>query len=99
MNNSASIHSIGEAVRHLHGCAATHVRAVEVHEQHNGSTVWRGTVHVFDVDHPKAQRAYAWSYVVDEKTQRRRFLAILGIPPINSPIDAVRAAIASGEQT
>jgi len=74
------------------------VQTVQVHAGPEGPAQWNGTVHVFAVDHPKAERAYAWSHVVDPKTQRRRFLAILGVPPINSPADAVRAAIASGEQ-
>lgn len=99
MSTHNSINDLSAAVTHTHGCKAIHVQTVEVHERHDGETVWDGTVHVFAIDHAKASRAYAWSYVVDEKTQRRRFLAILGVPPINSPIDAVRAAIASGEQT
>lgn len=94
----ASIRDLQVSVERLHGCTAAYVEAVAVHEQHGGATVWQGVVQVFEVDHPQANRAYAWSYIVDERTQRRRFLAILGIPPVNSPADAVRAAIASGQQ-
>jgi hypothetical protein len=55
--------------------------------------VWDGTVHVFDLaGHPKANRAYAWSHSLDGGP-KRRFFAVLGIPPINGPRDAVRAAI------
>ena len=86
------------AVEHLHGCRATWVEDVTVREHFAGNVVWDGVVSVFAVDHPKAARAYAWSYVTDEQAQRRRFLAILGLPPVNDPVDAVRAAIASGEQ-
>ena len=91
------IHDLAAAIRRTHDCAGRHVQAVAVHEQ-RGASVWRGTVHVFQVEHAETSRAYAWS-VVDKKTQRRRFLAILGVPPIKSPADAVRAAMASGELT
>ena len=58
-----------------------------------GATVWEGVVHVFDLEgHPKATRAYAWSSPIEGST-KRRFFAVLGIPPIMSPLDAVRAAI------
>jgi len=93
----APIHDLAAAIRRTHDCAARHVQAVLADEQ-RGKTVWRGTVHVFQVEHAEASRAYAWS-VEDKKTQRRRFLAILGVPPIKSPADAVRAAMASGELT
>lgn len=82
-----------KAVESQHGGKATFVQSVPVHEQHCGETVWNGSVAVFDLaGHPKATRAYAWSHEV-EGTVRRRFFAVLGIPPIDSPRDAVRAAI------
>ncbi len=34
---------------------------------------------------------------LDEKTGKRRFIAVLGIPPISSAVDAVRASIAGDE--
>jgi hypothetical protein len=83
---------IRQAVEAQHGGTATLVQSVPVHEKHGDETVWDGTVHVFDLtDHPKATRAYAWSY--EREDGKRRFFAVLGIPPINSPRDAVRAAI------
>jgi hypothetical protein len=55
--------------------------------------VWEGVVHVFDLEgHPKAPRAYAWSSPIEGST-KRRFFAVLHIPPIVSPLDAVRAEI------
>ena len=53
-----------KAVESQHGGTAILVQLVPVHEEHNGQTVWDGTVHVFDlVGHPTATRAYARSYV------------------------------------
>jgi hypothetical protein len=81
------------AVESQHGGTATLVQSVPVHEEHNGQTVWDGTVHVFDLkDSPSgATRAYAWSY--QKGARERRFFAVLHLPPIEGPRDAVRAAI------
>ena len=51
-------------------------------------------MHVFDLEgHPRATRAYAWSHVVGDVGERRRFYAVLHLGGIRSPLDAVRAAI------
>jgi len=42
--------------------------------------------------HPKAKRCYAWSYQDKGETQ---YVTALEIPPVESPITAVRAAIAA----
>ena len=81
-----------QAVESQHGGRATYVQSVPIKETHGGQTVWDGTVAVFDLaDHPKAKRAYAWSYAMEDG--RRMFFAVLHIPPVTSPRDAVRAAI------
>ncbi len=85
-----------ELARHveaLHGVPARFVEAVPVKETHEGQTVWEGTVKVFAlVGHPSgATRAYAWSYPTEGG--RRRFIAILGISPVDDAVTAVRTAI------
>jgi hypothetical protein len=81
------------AVEAQHGGRATLVQSVPVHEEFGGQTVWDGTVHIFDLaDHPKATRAYAWSSPI-EGSDKRRFFAVLHLPPVTSPVEAVRAAI------
>jgi hypothetical protein len=83
-----------EAIESQHGGKATFVQAVPVREQFQGQTAWDGVVHVFHLEgHPDAERAYAWSTLLDEKTGRRRFYAVLHAGPVKSPADAVRAAI------
>src|SRR5438132_4908671 len=82
-----------EAIEAQHGGTATLAQSVPVLETFEGQTVWEGVVHVFNLEgHPKATRAYAWSSPIEGST-KRRFFAVLGIPPIMSPLDAVRAAI------
>ena len=81
------------AIESQHGGAATMVQSVPVQETFSGQTVWEGVVHIFDLaGHPKATRAYAWSSPI-EGSEKRRFFAVLHIPPITSPRDAVRAAM------
>lgn len=86
---------LATAVERQHGGRATFAQSVPVAEAFEGQPVWEGVVHVFDLaNHPKATRAYAWSSPI-EGSDRRRFYAVLHVPPITSPTDAVRAAIVS----
>ncbi|MBI1814361.1 MAG: hypothetical protein HYR72_05245 [Deltaproteobacteria bacterium] len=81
-----------KTIRDLHGLDSQHVESVPVNETVNGEPVWQGDVEVFAIrGHPNAQRAYAWSYRGDDDTLHH--VAVLGVAPINSAIDAVRAAI------
>lgn len=82
-----------QAVERLHGGTAALVQSVPVVETFAGNTVWNGIVHVFDLtDNTTASRAYAWSSPIDG-SDKRRFFAVLHVPPIDSPQKAVRAAI------
>lgn len=81
-----------QAVESQHGGTATFAQAVPIREMHGEQLVWQGTVHIFDLaDHPTATRAYAWSYELADG--KRRMFAVLHIPPITGPREAVRAAI------
>jgi len=82
-----------QAIESQHGGTATFVQSVPVDEHHAGKTVWQGVVHVFDLKgNSKATRAYAWSSPIEGST-KRRFFAVLHTGRINSPVEAVRAAI------
>jgi hypothetical protein len=82
-----------EAVENMHGGTATRVQSVPVHETFESKPVWEGVVHVFDLaGHPTSTRAYAWSSPI-EGSIKRRFFAVLHSALINSPLEAVRAAI------
>jgi hypothetical protein len=82
-----------EAVERMHGGSARFAQSVTVCEKFQGKMAWQGLVHVFDLeDHPTTTRAYAWSSPIEGST-KRRFYAVLHLPPISSPADAVRAAI------
>jgi|WetSurSiteA1Bulk_404760.scaffolds.fasta_scaffold158733_2 hypothetical protein len=94
MQIEAPIKALIEAIRNLHGCKATWVESVPVKETFQGETVWQGTVQVFElIGHPTASRCYAWSYVTDKKTGKRKFISVLHQGSADSPLNAVRAAI------
>jgi hypothetical protein len=97
-DTDVSIEELQKAVEHMHGVPARFVESVEVDERHEGKPVWQGAVKVFDIKgHPTgAKRAYAWSYVTTGT--KRRFMAVLGLPPVDGPVMAVRASILAEEQ-
>ena len=78
------------------GCDSKHVESVPVHEVFRGQTVWQGIVEVFDlIGHPKAKRCYGWSHSDGEDDKGKRFVTVLEIPPVKSPVTAVKASIIS----
>ncbi len=82
-----------KAVERLHNCTAQFIEAVTVEETFEAKPVWQGIVHVFEIEgNPKATRCYAWSSPIEGST-RRKFVAVLHVPPVTSARDAVRAAI------
>lgn len=92
----ADLEKLADVVASLHGCDCSHLETVTVHEMLDGKTVWQGEVEVFDLDgHETATKAFAWSYLGDNG--HRQYVAVLNVPPINSPREAVQAAIASGK--
>lgn len=67
-------------------------------EVFQGQTAWEGVVQVFDImGNPEADTCYAWSSAV-EGSNRRRFYAVLKIPPVVSPETAVRAAVVADQK-
>ena len=86
------IEQLRETIRRLHGAESTHVESVPVKEVFQGQTVWEGIVEVFDLKgHPKASRAYAWTH--DAEGGKKCDVTVLHVPPIDSPLKAVQAAI------
>lgn len=97
MKNSLS--ELQEAVENLHNCRAKHQKEVWIVERFEDQTVWEGPVQVFDIEgHPQASVCYAWSSPV-EGSDKRRVYAVLRVPPVESPEDAVRASIVSNHKS
>src|SRR5687767_14756804 len=86
------IEILQDTIRHLHGCESRHDGSVAVTESFQGQIVWDGTVEVFALDgHSSAARCYAWTAEQDDGSYRR--FAVLEVPPVDSPLAAVRAMI------
>jgi hypothetical protein len=90
---AADFNTFRDAIHQLHGVEAKWIESVPVSDTFEGGKAWNGVVEVFDVTgHQQARRAFAWSHQSDKGT---KILAVLAIPPIHQPRDAVRAAIAA----
>jgi hypothetical protein len=88
------------AVENLHKCSACYLRTQWVNETVRGNTVWIGDVEVFALTrHPKAKICYAWKHRDGKKDQGERFVAVLEIPPVDSPQTAVRASVVLDSKT
>jgi hypothetical protein len=87
---------IGElriAVERLHSGRARLARSVRISASFDGKSVWEVVVHIFELKgHPTASRAYAWSSPIDG-SRESQFFPVLNIPPITSPVEAVRATV------
>lgn len=91
---SEYLENLRDAVAALHECACFHSGTTFVSESFNGEKVWEGDVETFTLTgHAKADEAFAWAF---DNGKEPQYIAVLKLPPINVPSDAVRAAIASG---
>jgi hypothetical protein len=96
VNKSDYIARVQVAIMQLHSCGATWIESVPVKEVFQGKTLWDGKVEVFDLNgHPKAKRAFGWSHPENADGTGERFVAVLEIPPVDSPQTAVKMAIYS----
>lgn len=88
-----AIEELKKAIESLHSCSANFLNSVSVKEEFEGHTAWEGTVCIFELKgHQKTDKCYAWSSPI-EGTTKRKFYAVLHIPPVDSPGKAVRASI------
>jgi len=91
--NNQDIEETRLAIECIHNCQASHYEDVVVVEKYGPKTLWKRVVHTFHIEEkPKTDICYAWSSPIKGAT-KRRYYAILKIPPINSPEKTVRAAI------
>ncbi len=87
-----SVEALQEAIREQFGCDSVWVEKVRVKETFLSETVWEGDVQVFDLmDHPEAQRCYAWSHPMKDG-EEHRFIIVLHQEPTTSPQAAVRVS-------
>jgi len=88
------IDDLVHAIKVLHGAEATHRESVPVKEVFNGETEWDGIVEDFHLKgHPTANTAYGWLHDTGNPDQPFHRVTVLHVPPVVSPITAVRAFI------
>lgn len=84
-------------IREQYGVRCGHLRSESITDSVGGTTVWQGVVEVFKcIGGRKPVLIYAW--VRNSEDGGRRYMAMLGKPPIRTALDAVRAAIAAPHQ-
>ena len=85
------LEELTDAIRRLHGVESEYVETVPVVEEFEGRTMWDGEVSVFKVaGHPQTDTAYAWA---DRSGDKKRYVAVLKVAPVESPETAVKAVI------
>jgi hypothetical protein len=92
--DDAGLPALIEAIRHMHSAEAQWIESIPVREEHEGHVVWDGEVQRFALTgHPKAKECFAWSHATEGT--RRRFHAVLRLPPVDSATMAMRTAALS----
>jgi len=89
------IEGLIQATKKAYGCKAVHIASIPVTETFQGRVVWKGVVEQFAIYHNKTERCYGWIAPSDDGKNETRYVTILGLPPIDSPLKAVQAFIAS----
>lgn len=89
--SAAEVKVIEQTIEKAFGVPGVWTGSEVVHEAWEGKTMWIGEVHVLAVEHPEANRAYAWLY--EDDAGKRRIKTVLGVPPVTSAAMAVRASI------
>jgi hypothetical protein len=82
------------AIENRAKCNAVHFQTQPVRLAIDGKEVWKGKVEVFQLkDHPQAKLAFGWGYQNDQK--KIEYITVIGIPPLDNPLSAVKAFVAS----
>lgn len=99
-----SLRPLQDAIRRLHGCESEYAGRDDVIADVTGPSVddlyWSGYVEIFRLHgHPKAKRCYAWPTYSGEPGDEIHYVAVLELPPVDSPHAPVRAAIMAEMKT
>ena len=80
----------------MHSCKAKHEISIPIVEIFGSDSIGEGVVESFALSgHPKAKRCYAWRFLENDEPH---YIAVLEIPPVDSPQSAVKVAIAEKAQ-
>jgi hypothetical protein len=83
-----------EAIERKAQCAVKYLHTQPLRLVEDGQVTWKGKVEVFQLDgHPEAKIAFGWGIPVD--ANKTEFITVIGVPPLETPIVAVKAYLAS----
>jgi len=92
---SQYLFNLAEAIARMHDCAVSHKGTARVVEKVGDEIAFDGNVEVFDIEgDPEASQAFGWGW--RDNSGEIQYIGILNVPPIESPREAVQAAITSG---
>ena len=84
-----------DAIELRGNCRASYLHTQPVRIVLEGKVLWRGRVEVFELQgNAYAKRAFAWG---DKRkdTKKQPVVVVMGIPPLDTPLMAVKAFLAS----
>lgn len=94
---SERIDNLKLLIERSENCRASHLTSTVVRLPYRDEKemAWEGVVETFDLLNHAAgiRRAYAWARPPDKTNPEAEYKVVLGKPPINSPEDAVKAAM------
>lgn len=95
VREAIKIEGLRRVIHDQYGYHTTYLLSVPVREPADGDVSWQGMVRVFKISFhiTGADRIYAWSY--NETNGKETYAVIIGIPPIDTAVDAVKAHLAS----
>jgi len=75
-------------------CKVKYLHTQPIRLVEDGQIIWKGTVEVFQLDgHPAAKIAFGWGNpTADDKVE---LVTVIGTPPLETPVQAVKAYLAS----
>lgn len=97
MNSREQREKLKEAIERKALCQVKYLNTQPLRLVEDGQITWKGNVEVFQLDgHPEAKIAFGWGVPVDEN--KTEFITVIGRPPLETPIQAVKAYLASKDR-
>lgn len=88
---------IKEAIERKALCQVKYLNTQPLRLVADGLITWKGKVEVFQLDgHPEARIAFGWGVPTAEN--KMEYITVIGRPPLDTPIQAVKAYLASKDR-
>jgi hypothetical protein len=87
-------HSVRDAIERRANCTVAYYQTQPVRIALDGEILWKGKVEVFKLQgHPQASLAFGWGF--ENAQKKMEYVTVMGVPPLDNPISAVKAFLAS----